>query len=43
MDSWKGTPKPAATCNKPMTSSAKPAQAPGSKAATTTKKPIGKK
>jgi hypothetical protein len=43
MDSWKGTPKPAATCNKPMTSSAKPAQAPGSKAAPTTKKPTGKK
>jgi hypothetical protein len=43
MDSWKGTCKPAATCNKPMTSSTKPAQAAGSKAAPTAKKPTGKK
>jgi hypothetical protein len=43
MDSWKGAPKPAATCNKPMTSPAKPAQASGSKAAPTAKKPTGKK
>jgi hypothetical protein len=43
MDSWKGTPKPAATCNKPMTGSAKPAQASGTKTTPTTKKPTGKK
>jgi hypothetical protein len=43
MDSWKGTPKPAATCNKPMTGQAKPAQAAGTKTTPTAKKPTGKK
>jgi hypothetical protein len=42
MDSWKGTPKPAATGNKPSTGAAKPTQA-SSQTSPTAKKPTGKK
>ena len=43
MDSWKGSPKPAATGNKPSTGAAKPTQASSSQTSPTAKKPTGKK